>query len=136
MSTLAADALVVIGLVVITIGVYGVARMPDAYTQLHAASKAAFLGVAAMLVAAALSGDLAIVARSLLIIGLLVLTTPVAAHAIGEAAYARHEPMRTQGAIDEHAHRCDALGGAEAGGLVRAATDERRPADPAELRGR
>jgi len=36
-----------------------------------------------------------------LIVVLLALTTPVAAHAIAQAAYHRREPMRAAGAIDE-----------------------------------
>jgi multicomponent Na+:H+ antiporter subunit G len=40
-----ADALVILGIWVMTVGVYGVIRMPDTYTRLHAASKAVFLGV-------------------------------------------------------------------------------------------
>lgn len=95
------DGLVLLGLVVMTLGVYGVVRFPDVYTQLHASSKAAFLGVSALLLATAVDGDGQSVARVVLIIVLLALTTPVAAHAIGQAAYARREPMRTPGAVDE-----------------------------------
>jgi multicomponent Na+:H+ antiporter subunit G len=75
--------------------------MPDVYTQLHAASKAAFLGIALLLISAALEGDRAIIARAVLIIALLAVTTPVSAHAIGRAARRRDEPMRTPGAVDE-----------------------------------
>ena len=42
------NALVVRGLVVVTSGGYGLFRMPDIYTQLHAACKAVFLGVIAI----------------------------------------------------------------------------------------
>jgi len=97
----AADALVVLGLAIITIGVYGVFRMPDVYTRLHAASKASFLGVVALLGAAALRGDGAIAARALLIATLLALTTPVAAHAIARAARRRGDPLRSRDAVDE-----------------------------------
>ena len=101
MSAWIADALIVLGLAVMTLGVYGILRFPDVYTQLHASSKAVFLGVAALLVAAALGGEPATVARVVLIVVLLTLTTPVAAHAIGQAAHHRREPMRTPGAVDE-----------------------------------
>ena len=95
------DALVVLGLALLTVGVYGVVRFPDVYTQLHAASKAGFLGVGALLASAALEGDAAVVARAVLITALLAFTTPVAAHAIGRAARHRNEAMLTPGAIDE-----------------------------------
>jgi multicomponent Na+:H+ antiporter subunit G len=101
MSALLADALIVLGLAVITVGVYGVVRMPDVYTQLHAASKAAFLGVALLLASASVGGDGAIIARSGLIVALLAVTTPVAAHATARAARRREEPLRTPGAVDE-----------------------------------
>ena len=45
----AADALVLLGLVVTTLGVVGMYRMPDVYTELHAASKAVVLGIVAFL---------------------------------------------------------------------------------------
>jgi multicomponent Na+:H+ antiporter subunit G len=111
------DGLVLLGLVVMTLGVYGVVRFPDVYTQLHASSKAAFLGVSALLVAVALGGDGQSIARVVLIVVMLALTTPVAAHAIGQAAYHRREPMRTPGAVDE------------SGALPRPGRDGEPPAD-------
>ena len=95
------DALVVLGVAVMTIGVYGVFRMPDVYTQLHAASKAVFLGVIALLVASVATNDPAIVARATLIAVFLLLTTPVTAHVIALAAYRQGERMETPGARDE-----------------------------------
>lgn len=101
MISLLRDVLLLGGLSLLTIGVYGAHRMPDVYTQTHAASKAGFLGIALLLVSAALEGDGAIIARTVLIVALLALTTPVAAHAIVRAARLRGEPMRTSGATDE-----------------------------------
>ena len=96
-----ADALVVIGVFIMTIGVYGVVRMPDTYTRLHAASKAVFLGVISLLVASAVTGEPGIVLRAVLIGAFLLLTTPVSAHVIGLAAFQRRERMETPGAVDE-----------------------------------
>ena len=98
---IAADALVVLGLAVITLGVVGLFRMPDVYLQLHAAGKAVFLGVIAFLGASLAAGDAAVTARAVLIGAFLILTTPVAAHVTALAAYRRGEPMRTPGGIDE-----------------------------------
>jgi multicomponent Na+:H+ antiporter subunit G len=98
---IAADALVLLGLVVCTIGVVGLFRMPDVYCQLHAAAKAVFLGVAAFLLAAVATGDGAVIARVVLIVVLLVLTTPVAAHMIARAAWRRGEHLLPDGALDE-----------------------------------
>jgi multicomponent Na+:H+ antiporter subunit G len=101
MTAWIADALIMLGLVVMTLGVYGIVRFPDVYTQLHASSKAAFLGVSILLVATTLGGGPSIVARVVLIVALLAITTPVAAHAIAQAAYHQREPMRAPGAVDE-----------------------------------
>lgn len=96
-----ANALVLVGLVILTLGVFGTLRLPDVYTQLHAASKAGYIGVIALLGAAAVDGDGATIARAVLIALLLSVTTPVAAHAIARAARERGEPLETPGAIDE-----------------------------------
>ena len=102
---LATDALVLLGVFVMTVGVYGVFRMPDTYTKLHAASKAVFLGVIALVLASVGTQEPAIIARGVLIGLFLVLTTPVAAHVIGRAAYVREERMESPGARDESGHR-------------------------------
>jgi multicomponent Na+:H+ antiporter subunit G len=96
-----ADALVVLGVFVMTVGVYGVIRMPDTYTRLHAASKAVFLGVISLLVASVVTGDEKIILRAALIAAFLILTTPVSAHIIARAAYERGERMEAPGAVDE-----------------------------------
>ncbi|MBA3415574.1 MAG: monovalent cation/H(+) antiporter subunit G [Chloroflexia bacterium] len=101
MAAWLADLLVLAGVGVMTVGVVGPLRMPDVYTKLHAASKAVFRGVCVLAVASFASGDPAIVGRVALITVLLLLTMPVAAHVIGQAAYRTGEPMRSPAAIDE-----------------------------------
>jgi len=95
-----ADTLVVLGVFVMTVGVYGVIRMPDTYTRLHAASKAVFLGVISLLVASSVTGDEEIILRAALLGVFLILTTPISAHVIARAAYERGERMRSPGAVD------------------------------------
>jgi multicomponent Na+:H+ antiporter subunit G len=87
-----ADVLIVLGLLVMTVGVLGLFRMPDVYLQLHAASKAVVLGVVAIALAVTATGDGAIIARALLISAALVFTSPAATHAIARAAF--HEEER------------------------------------------
>jgi multicomponent Na+:H+ antiporter subunit G len=101
MTTWLADVLIVAGLAVMTLGVYGILRFPDVYTRLHASGKASSLGVSLLLVAGTIGARPSAAARVVLIVVLLALTTPVAAHAIAQAAYHRREPMRSAGAIDE-----------------------------------
>jgi multicomponent Na+:H+ antiporter subunit G len=98
-----ADGLVLLGVATITIAVYGVIRMPDLYTKLHAASKAAFLGVVSLCLASVVTGNSDIIARVVLIAALLLLTTPVSSHVIGRGAYLERAPMETPGAVDESA---------------------------------
>ena len=96
-----ADALVLIGVFGMTVGIYGMMRMPDVYNKLHASSKVAFLGVIMLLIASAVTNNAAIIMRAVLIGVFLVLTTPVSAHVIGKAAALRHYKMGTPDSIDE-----------------------------------
>ena len=97
-----ADALVLLDLFALTVGVYGVIRTPSTFLKLHASSKAVFLGVIPLLVAAAATGgDLAIIYRAVLIATLLLLTTPISAHAITKAAYQRGEATQASDPADE-----------------------------------
>ncbi len=96
-----ADALVLFGVLVMTIGVYGVVRMPDTYTRLHAASKMVVLGVMPLLLASALAGDKGVVMRVILIALFLLVTTPVSSHVVARAAYLRGERMSVSEAVDE-----------------------------------
>ena len=96
-----ADALVIIGIFGMTVGIYGMLRMPDVYNKLHASSKVVFLGVMMLLLASAATNEAEIVYRVLLIGVFLVLTTPVAAHVIGKAAFLRGYKMEAPDAIDE-----------------------------------
>jgi multicomponent Na+:H+ antiporter subunit G len=96
-----ADALVILGLWVMTVGVYGLIRMPDTYTRLHAASKAVFLGVISLCLSSAVTRDPAIIYRAILIAAFLLVTTPISAFVIARAAFLRGERMETPGALDE-----------------------------------
>lgn len=95
------DGLVLLGLFIMTLAVFGLFRMPDIYTQLHASGKAVVLGVIPMLLSIALLADTTIAVRALLIGVFILLTTPVSAHAIGRAAFLRREPMKGPDALDE-----------------------------------
>jgi multicomponent Na+:H+ antiporter subunit G len=96
-----ADALILLGLCALTVGVYGVIRMPGTFLKVHASSKAVFLGLSPLLVAAVATGDLAMIYRAVLIATLLLLTTPISAHAITKAAYQRGEAMQASNPADE-----------------------------------
>jgi multicomponent Na+:H+ antiporter subunit G len=95
------DIMVILSLLVMTLGVVGVLRMPDIYTKLHGASKSVFLGIVLMSLSAMLVGTPEMRYRIILIILLVVISTPIASHVIGHAAYRMQERMETPGAIDE-----------------------------------
>lgn len=79
---------VFVGSTFILLASIGIARMPDVFTRMQPATKAAILGAGSLLMAVAVHfNELAVTARVLLIIGFIVLTAPVAAHAIAKAAY-------------------------------------------------
>ncbi len=96
-----ADALVLLGVFVMTVGVYGAIRMPDSFTKLHAMSKAVFLGVVSLCLSSTVTGDPQVIYRVALIAAFLVVTTPISAFVIARAAYLREEPMRAPDPVDE-----------------------------------
>lgn len=77
-----------LGSLLVLLAAVGLVRLPDLYTRMQAASKASSLGVGLLLAAAALHfGDAALTVRAAVIGVFVFLTAPVAAHAIGRAAY-------------------------------------------------
>ena len=105
MGTWVADVLIVLGILVMTIGVYGVVRMPDTYTRLHVASKMVFLGAVPLLLASALVGGQDVALRVILIAFFILLTTPVSAHMVGRAAYLRGERIKSPEPVEEETNR-------------------------------
>jgi len=96
-----AVGLTALGVVVTAITVYGVARMRGLYTRLQAASKAAMLGAVAILAASIGSGDGKTIARAAAVALFLLVTTPVAAHVIAQAAYRRERAEAGDGGEGE-----------------------------------
>jgi monovalent cation/proton antiporter MnhG/PhaG subunit len=84
-----AVALLALGLGVSTIGLYGVLRMPDVYGRLHASGMASGLGVIAILLASIATRDAALITRAAIVAAFLLLTAPIASHAIAWAAHRR-----------------------------------------------
>jgi multicomponent Na+:H+ antiporter subunit G len=99
-----ADVLVVFGTFIVTIGVYGIIRMPDTFTRLHAASKSVFLGLITLLLASTMTGEPDIIFRVVMIAFFLLMTTPVSSHVIGKAYFHRGGRMRAPDAVDESGH--------------------------------
>jgi multicomponent Na+:H+ antiporter subunit G len=85
----------------------GVVRLPDLYIRMHASTKAGTLGAGLIFVAAAIHfGDTISISLSVLTILFLLLTAPVAAHAIGRAAYRSGTPL-WEGTLCNELERAD-----------------------------
>jgi multicomponent Na+:H+ antiporter subunit G len=103
-----AGILLFIGASFLLLAGVGVIRMPDLYSRIQAATKAATLGVGCVILALAFHFvDLGVTIRALLIIGFLFLTSPVAAHVIGRAAYFVGVPLWEGTIVDELRGRYD-----------------------------
>jgi multicomponent Na+:H+ antiporter subunit G len=91
-----------VGALFTVLAAVGIVRMPDLFTRMQTATKASTLGVACVMLAAAVHfGDLGSVARALLIVAFLFFTAPVAAHAIGRAGYFEGVPLWPKDGVDE-----------------------------------
>jgi multicomponent Na+:H+ antiporter subunit G len=88
MKDLLAASLLVFGGLFMLLGAVGLVRMPDVFTRMQATTKAVTLGIACMLASVAIHfANLGVATRAVLVIALVFLTAPIAAHMIGKAAY-------------------------------------------------
>jgi multicomponent Na+:H+ antiporter subunit G len=89
------------GILFVSLGIFGLFRMPDVYTRMHAGSKAIAIGVPMLLLSVTLLAPLSIGLRSIAIMAFLFLTAPVATFASARAAHRRREPVTEHTVIDE-----------------------------------
>ncbi len=100
--------LVLVGTFLFFLTGLGLVRMPDVFARMHAATKGASLGVALLLMAAALYfGETGVVTKAVVTIVFIFLTAPVAASLLGRAAYARRIPLWDKSVIDEGRNHID-----------------------------
>lgn len=86
--------LLLVGSAFSLVAAFGIVRMPDVYTRMHAATKAGVLGAGLVLLgAAAVTGSGAVLLRAVATIAFLVLTAPVASHLIARAALHAGTPL-------------------------------------------
>lgn len=72
------------------VGAFGLVRMPDFYTRMHAASVTDTLGAGLVLAGLMLQAGLTLVTAKLVMIGLLLFfASPTATHALARAAFLR-----------------------------------------------
>ena len=116
-----AASLLVGGALVVALAALGVAPLPDPFSRMHAAAKAGVAGAGLVLLGAGLAfGTTGAILTALAAVGFLVLTAPVASHALGRAAY-------VSGAALGGASASDALAGVLRRGDVHAGPDGPRP---------
>lgn len=90
-----AGLLVLVGAFFALIASVGVFRLPDVLTRMHASTKAGTLGSTLILIAVALhKDDTSTSVKVIAAILFLIMTAPLAAHAIGRAAVKTGVPMR------------------------------------------
>ena len=81
--------LLVLGLLLATIGLYGLLRRPDLYAQLHAAGLIAGPAIVLMLLASVATRNVEVITSAALLILFLLLTSPLSTQAIAQAAHRR-----------------------------------------------
>jgi multicomponent Na+:H+ antiporter subunit G len=93
-TTVLASAAVLAGAAFMFVAALGVARLPDLYTRMQAATKATTVGVVGVMCGVAVAHhEVSVTIRAVLIAGFLLLTSPVAAHAIARSAHTRQVPL-------------------------------------------
>lgn len=103
---LLAAVLLITGAIIIFSAALGVVRFPDAYTRMHAATKAGVVGAGSLLLGAALAlGSWGVFIIAFAGVFFLVATVTIAAHALGRAAYLSGSPLSDSTLIDAMADK-------------------------------
>lgn len=104
MSDLIGLIFISIGLAFNLFGCLGLVRLPDVYNRLQASTKCVTIGTCGILFGAFLIvGTTACGMKALLCIIFLILTSPVAAHAIARAAHRAQVKLCPESVIDRYA---------------------------------
>ena len=84
-----ATGLLGLGLLLATIGLYGLLRMPSVFAQLHSAGLVTGPAVVLVLLASVASGSAEIITSGALVLLFVLVTSPLSSHAIAQAARRR-----------------------------------------------
>jgi multicomponent Na+:H+ antiporter subunit G len=87
--------LLALGLLLATIGLIGLLRIPDIFQQLHPAGLVTGPAVILVLLAAVATGSAKIITSAALVLLFVLVTSPLSTHAIAQAA--RRRPRRPEG---------------------------------------
>ena len=84
-------AALLLGLLIATIGLYGMLRRERVFEQLHAAGTVTGPAVVLILVGSVASGSADIITSAALVMLFVFITSPLSAHAIAQAAWRREQ---------------------------------------------
>ena len=100
--TIVVAAMLVIGAAFTLIAALGLVRLPDVFTRMHAASKAATLGSCVLLIALGIQADdNGTLTRALAGVVFFMLTAPISAHLLAKASYSTGYRMSDESVVDE-----------------------------------
>jgi multicomponent Na+:H+ antiporter subunit G len=126
-----------LGTLLVLVSAIGVLRLPDLLTRMHASSKAATLGAILIFLAIALrAGDVGVIVRVIFVCAFLLITAPVAAHAIARAGYRSGVPLPDSTELDELREHLNEETGEGAGGVSATEAPERFALHPVTGKGR
>lgn len=91
---IAGAVLLALGLLLATIGLYGMLRIPDIFHQLHPAGLVTGPAVILVLLAAVFTGSAEIITSAALVLLFVLITSPLSTHAIAQAARRRPRQSR------------------------------------------
>lgn len=92
-----------VGVLFVVIGSIGLLRLPDFYIRISAITKAATMGVACIMIGVAINfNEISIAIKAFFVVLFLLITSPIAAHIIGRAAYEGGVPLWKKTEINEY----------------------------------
>lgn len=94
---------IIVGVLFVAIGAVGLLRLPDFYIRISAITKAATVGVACIMIGVALNyNEISIAIKAFAVVLFLLITSPIAAHIIGRAAYNGGVPLWKKTEVNEY----------------------------------
>jgi multicomponent Na+:H+ antiporter subunit G len=101
MSNVIGIILVAVGALFNVFGCIGLIRLPDVYNRLQAATKCVTLGTCLVVIGCMLiAGTGAVIAKSLLCLAFILITSPTAAHALALGAHTSGVELWEQSVVD------------------------------------
>lgn len=93
---------IMVGVLFVVIGAVGLLRLPDFYIRVSAITKAATVGVACIMIGVALNyNEISVALKAFAVVLFLMITSPIASHIIGRAAYNDGVPLWKKTQFDE-----------------------------------